>query len=365
MKAVESGACLRVAVVGLGGISSLHIRSIEKANGVKLAALCDLNSGLVATRSAELGVPGFTDMQLMITEVRPDIVTVATDDRSHAKLTLLAVRAGVRAVHCEKPMAVHPCEAREMVAVSEAEGVLLTINHQRRLGDVGAARLAIERGDIGEILELRGYCAGNLLDDGTHAIDSLLALAGDPAVNNVLGSMDLSEVKERYGHPSEKGARIEIETRHELQMSVATGSFATRRAYQEYHVLGKRGSLWRAGDQLKPNWFISDGKHGSHAPAFDRKLWFTHPQASEKGGPWRPLDTSGRDSDTGEVSAYEMIVESLKTGAPHPLDGRRTLQVQELITAGYQSGLVRGTVGLAETQKIDRFPLLMDAGKAV
>ena len=363
MKAGQNNNSLRVAVVGLGGIAALHLQAIAAARGVQLAAVCDLNTELVAAQAAAQAVPGFADMSKMLAEIRPDMVTVATDTRSHAKLTMMAARAGVRAVHCEKPMAVHPAEAREMVAACSAAGTLLTINHQRRLGDVAAARRFIAGGGIGEVLELRGYCAGDLLSDGTHVIDSLLALAGDPAVSGVLGALDVSTVKERYGHPVENGAHLEIRTDHALQMSIATGSFADRRAYQEYHVLGSRGSLWRAGDILKPNWFVADGTPGTHAPVFDRQRWFTHPELASHGGPWRPLDIGITDACGGEVAAYEQIAASLATGAPHPLDGQRTLTVPGVIMAGYQSGLARQPVTLAEAAALEQFPLRLEHGK--
>jgi predicted dehydrogenase len=357
MKAGAANHSLRVAIVGLGGISALHFKAIAAARGVQLAAVCDLNPELVAAQAAAQGVPGFADISRMLAEIRPDVVTVATDTRSHAKLTMLAAQAGVRAVHCEKPMALHPAEAHAMVAACSVSGALLTINHQRRLGDVAAARRAIVAGSIGDVLELRGYCAGDLLSDGTHVVDSLLALAGDPAVSGVLGALDLSTVRERYGHAVESGAHLEIRSDHALQMSVATGSFGERRAYQEYHVLGSRGSLWRTGDSLKPNWYIADGEPGTHAPVFDRQRWFTHPELAAAGGPWRPLDIGTVDACGGEVAAYEQIAASLATGAPHPLDGQRSLTVQTVLMAGYQSGLMRQPVTLEEVKALEQFPL--------
>jgi predicted dehydrogenase len=348
-----------VAVVGLGGICTLHFFAIAEARGVELAAVCDLNAELVAKYSAELGVPGFTDLTALLADIRPDVVVVGTDTSSHARLTLMAARGGARAVHCEKPMAVHPSDAREMVSVCKDAGVLLTINHQRRMADVTAVRTFIENGGLGDLLELRGYCAGDLLGDGTHLIDSLLALAGDPEVTEVLGALDLSHVGLRHGHPVEAGSHLEIQVGHAIQMSVATGSFAPRRAYQEYHVIGSKGSLWRAGDILTPNWFVADGQPGTHAAAFDQDLWFTHPHPSEGGGLWRAFDYGGLNSNNGAVAAYEQIVASLATGSPHPLDGRRTLAVQNVITAGYQSGLDRAPVALEAINALERFPLTL------
>ena len=358
-----NGGDLRVAVVGLGGIARLHFHAIEAARGVRLTAVCDLNAELVATHAVAQGAKGYTDMAAMLAAEKPDIVTIATDTRSHARLTLLAARAGVRAIHCEKPMAVKPSEAREMVAVCEQAGVLLTINHQRRMGDVAVVRAQIEAGLIGEVLEVHGYCAGDLLTDGTHVVDSLLALVGDPHVNEVLGALDLSVCTARYGHPVEKGIYMQLATEAGLRMTVSTGSFADRRAYQEYHVVGSRGSLWRTGDG--PSWFISDGQPGTHAAQFDRHCWFTHPLPATDGGPWRLLDTGGVNTNHGAISAYEKLVTCLTAGGNHPLAGRRTLQVQNIITAGYLSGMRRAPVPLAETETVNDFPLNHEAAPSI
>jgi predicted dehydrogenase len=114
---------------------------------------------------------------------------------------------------------------------------------------------------------------------------------------------------------------------------------------------------------LRPNWFVADGTAGTHAPVFDRQLWFTHPELASHGGPWRPLDIEIEDACGGEVAAYEQIAASLATGAPHPLDGQRTLTVQGVIMAGYQSGLAHQPVTLAEAAALDQFPLRLDHGK--
>jgi predicted dehydrogenase len=45
-----------------------------------------------------------------------------------------AAQAGVKAIHCEKPMAPTWGECKKMVAVCNERHVQLTFNHQRRFG---------------------------------------------------------------------------------------------------------------------------------------------------------------------------------------------------------------------------------------
>lgn len=354
--AAGNSTVVKAALIGLNCIAGQHLKAIQETPGMELVGVCDLNPELVERRSKEENVPGYTDLEKMISEQHPDLVTLATDTGSHAKLTVLCAGLGVRAIHCEKPMSVHPIDARQMVAACEAANVLLTINHQRRMGDVGTVVEAIERGVLGEIQEVRGYCAGDFLSDGTHLLHSLMALAGNPEIHQVQAGLDLSEVSPRFGHLTERGAHVTVKCANGLNLELSTGSFATRRAYQEYHLAGSKGMICRIGDQLRPNWFICDGKPGTLEMRPDREAWFSHPVASDHGGPWRPLEGVGEPNAPKEV--YSGIHRSLSTGEAHPLSGQATLQVQEIITAVYLSGLKRAPVTMADVAQEDLFPLM-------
>ena len=74
----------------------------------------------------------YADPAEMLDTERPDIVSICTWPPLHADLTELAFAKGVKAVWCEKPMAVHLTDADRMVDAAKAAGGLLVINHQRR-----------------------------------------------------------------------------------------------------------------------------------------------------------------------------------------------------------------------------------------
>ena len=63
-----------------------------------------------------------------------DIVSVCVWPKLHAQMVFDCVSAGVRAIHCEKPMADNWADARLMVEQCRASGIQLTFNHQRRFG---------------------------------------------------------------------------------------------------------------------------------------------------------------------------------------------------------------------------------------
>lgn len=347
---------MRVALAGLSRIYKLHLRGIAGTEGMELAGVCDLDPALVERSATELGVPGFTDLRQMVETLRPDIVILATNTASHAPLTLLCAGLGVPAIVCEKPMAVHPKEAREMVRACAESGTLLVINHQRRMGDVAPVVRMLEDGLIGDLVEVRGYCAGDFLSDGTHLVHSLMELTGRLEVKSVVAALDLEGgLGERYGHPVEKGAHVVVRCTGDLPIELSTGSFAQRHAYQEYHLTGTRGMLWRTGDKLRPNWFICDGTPGNRQIGVEKENWFPYPVPGAQCGPWRALEGVDERSAIGEV--YGTLRKWLSGGKEHPLSGSRTLPVQELITAAYLSGIQRAPVTLEEARACERFPL--------
>jgi hypothetical protein len=110
------------------------------------------------------------------------------------------------------------------------------------------------------------------------------------------------------------------------------------------------------GEGINPNWFISDGEPGTHAPVFDTNSWFSYPKFVESGGPWRALDTQ---TIPAPHAVYQQILHSLETGESHPLDGGRTLTVQSVISAAYQSGLKQAPISFDGEEMPDKFPLQM------
>ncbi len=356
----ESVTPLQTAIVGLGGIAKQHIQAIADDPAFALTAVCDLDPNRLHQRVTETGAQGFADIDEMLREARPEVVIVATENSSHAPLTLRCSECEcVRAIHCEKPMAVHPDDARAMVAACEEKGILLTINHQRRMGDLAEARAYLCSGKTGVPVEVRGFCAGDLLSDGTHLIDGLLALMGDPPVHSIDASMRIEDKPgQRYGHAVEVAAMVSLEIRNGPLCRLLTGAWAKGHAYQEMHLLCEHAQLWRTGDRFRPNWFVSDGSEGDHIAAFDRENWMPRPLPVSEKGSWRAAPFAQEKSAPAAV--FAAIEESLRTGAPHPLNGRRTLQVQTILCGAYFSALRERPVSWEEAAGLTAFPLAGD-----
>jgi predicted dehydrogenase len=346
---------------------------LSELEGYRLGAVCDLQPELAEACARDLGVRAYTDFGAMLAGETPDVVAVCTPNTSHCRLTLQAAEAGVRGIYCEKPMAVNLRDAREMVAACEARGVRLVINHQRRLGgDLVQARRLIESGAIGDVLSWRGYCAGDVLSDGSHVVDSLLALAGDPVIRSVAGQVHRDVTVGpataerpgfRYGHPVESAGWGMLVLEDGRRIEVFCGDYRGRTAYQEYEVRGTHGSIWRVGDGLRPNLFIQDRRGGPLESVFDPQVWHARPVPAAGGsGLWRAVEdaVAGRAIDEG----YRRLARWIHHDEPHPMDGRTALRGFECLMAIYESARLGRRVDLPLAQ--ERFPLelMMEEGRA-
>jgi len=342
----------------------------------ELAAVCDLDAARAQAVADELQVRSYHDFDAMLAQEKPDTVSVCTGNLAHAGPTIAAARAGVRGVYCEKPMAMCMAEARAMVTECAARGVALVINHQRRIApDLVAARQVIASGALGQVMLVRGMCAGDILSDGTHVIDSVQWLTGDQAVQWVLGQVhrDLAAMKQqlekhpdarqnppgtRFGHVVESGGMGVYQLADDTRVEIFCGDMVDRRRfYQDYEIIGTRGRLWRTGDQAKPNLFISDADGGPLRTAPGQSNWFWQPQACAEGAraEWRAVELPPASEPNAISAGYTGFAKMIHDGAAHPMSGAIALRGFEVVMAIYESARLHKKITLPLQQ--ERFPL--------
>jgi predicted dehydrogenase len=151
-----STTSLRYAVIGAGGISATHLAAIATQPNVTVVGMSD---PVDFAKWRDLGeyesVAKFNDAEKMLTETKPDLVSICTPNKFHAELSILALKHGANVV-CEKPMAMTLDEAQQMEAARAESGKLGGINFSyRNLASLRYARELIAEGELGKILRVQ------------------------------------------------------------------------------------------------------------------------------------------------------------------------------------------------------------------
>ncbi|TBL80555.1 Gfo/Idh/MocA family protein [Paenibacillus thalictri] len=179
--------------IKIGMISFAHSHANTYLNvllsmpDVKVTAIADDNRERVEAHLAKHGIPYFADYrELLQTDV--DAVIICSENVHHAQMTIDAALAG-KHVLCEKPLGVSVGEMQRMIATCKERQVqLMTAFPCRYIPAVVEAKAAMERGDIGNIIAVKGTNRGTM--PGSWFIDPALS-GGGAVLDHTVHVMDL------------------------------------------------------------------------------------------------------------------------------------------------------------------------------
>ena len=200
---------IRVALIGAGMITNVgHIPAWKNlADDVEIVGIVSRGGESARLTAEKHGIKlAYSDVDKMLRELKPDLVSVCTPNAYHKQGTLAALAAGAH-VLCEKPVAPSYLDAVEMFDAAEAAGRILFVNQPMRFAaNTMAAKELVDAGRMGEmyyaetsLLRRRGVPkwgrfhmkedsgGGPLFDLGVHALDALLWLMGNPRAVAVSG----------------------------------------------------------------------------------------------------------------------------------------------------------------------------------
>jgi predicted dehydrogenase len=331
-------AQFRVGIIGCGrpwksegasgfGMGHYHARGYAASSDAAIVALADLSlENARAFQAAHGGEQIYQDYRAMLAKERLDIVSICTWPHLHAEMVIAAAEAGVKAIHCEKPMAPTFGEARRMVDACRERGAQLTFNHQRRFGKMyQTARQLLKSGAIGQLQRMEATCP-NLFDWGTHWFDMLFFYNDETPAEWVIGQVDLRGSAKVFGVPVEGQGLSYFQYQNGVQGMLITHADAAGPFRAVNRLIGSDGTIE-----------VTLG----HGPPL--RMWGKGQSA------WQEVDVPNREgSDLEEPIQLGILdlIDALKTGREPELSGRKALQATELIFATYESSRRRGRVDL-------------------
>lgn len=174
---------LKVGVVGVGHLGSIHAKIYQQIPNCELVAVCDLDKARLENLASEIKVPAFTDYKELFGKV--DAVSVATPTKFHYAVAREFLDYGI---HClvEKPFTTNLKEADSLIKIARRNKLVLQVGHIERFNSAFAAtKEIIKEPKFIECHRLspfpnRSLDVGAVLDLMIHDIDIVLGLVNSP-----------------------------------------------------------------------------------------------------------------------------------------------------------------------------------------
>lgn len=303
-------------------MSHYHAKGYIDSPDAEIVALSDLVlDHAKAFQQQHGGDALYEDYHEMLVNENLDIVSVCTWPHLHAEMVIAAAEAGVKAIHCEKPMAPTWAEARRMTDICDEHGVQLTFNHQRRFSpEFRQARNILRAGAIGDLVRLEGSC-GNLFDWGTHWFDMFLFYNDERNVDWVLGQVEPSGGKRVFG--------VQVEGQAISQCRFDNG------------VIGILTTSMEEEWPLSTRIVGTDGMIEAALRTDPLRVW------AKGSGHWETIEMEGENSLEITVALGVMdAIEALKQRREPELSSQKVMKATELIFATYESARRGGRINL-------------------
>ncbi|NEB79477.1 Gfo/Idh/MocA family oxidoreductase, partial [Streptomyces sp. SID14478] len=317
----------KVGLIGYGLAGSVfHAPLIAATEGLVLDTVVTSNPERQAQARAEHGEglrfaadPDELWERASSTEAPLDLIVIASPNKTHVPLATAALKAGLPVV-VDKPVAGTAAQARELAALADERGLLLSVFQNRRWdNDFLTLRSLLDDGELGDIWRFESRferwrpqpkggwresgnpeeIGGLLYDLGSHVVDQALVLFG-PAVS-VYAESDVR----RAGAEADDDTFLAIThangVRSHLYVSATTAQLGPR-----FRVLGSQAGYVKYG--LDPQEAaLRDGKRpvaGEPWGVESESLW------GRVGSGESPLTGGGRPAETvpGDYPAYYAAV---------------------------------------------------------
>jgi len=170
---------LRLGVVGVGYLGSIHAKIYREIKTCDLVALCDIDQTRLDEVSRALNVSGYLDYRQLFSKV--DAVSIAASTKLHYQIARDFLKHNI-AVLVEKPFTTNLNEADSLIKIAKHKKLTLAVGHLERFNSAFSATLKlINQPKFIECHRLspfpnRSLDIGVVLDLMIHDIDIVLGL---------------------------------------------------------------------------------------------------------------------------------------------------------------------------------------------
>jgi predicted dehydrogenase len=143
---------VRLAMIGLGNIGTLHLGNIENEPKVELTAVCDILPEKADALAAKYDVKAYYDSDVLLSDHVCDAVIVGTPHYAHTTIGIAALNSGHH-VLVEKPISVHKADCERLIAAHKANPglVFAAMFNQRTDPYYQKIKELVDDGELGPI----------------------------------------------------------------------------------------------------------------------------------------------------------------------------------------------------------------------
>lgn len=317
----------QVGIIGCGRVARHHAEGyLGNKSIAQIVGACDPDEDTRNRFAEEFRIERvFESAEAMLEQSRLDVVSICTPNPTHAELTILAAKQGVRGIVCEKPMAMNLPQADTMLRVCEANGVRLIVSHQRRFEQTFMkTKELLDSGAIGRLLRMEAHIGGwDLLSWGTHWLDMFRFYNNDEPTDWVFGQTEIQNPKYCFGHHVERAGFAKIKYTNGVEAVYHGGDITEG---MNNRLFGTKGMI--EVEPLRPE--------GIGGPI--RIL-------NEMSNGWRVIDVPEEDHIIQPfVREMATFFECLESGEKHPLEGTSAREVLAQIIGIYESSRTRAVI---------------------
>ncbi len=336
---------VKIGIVGVGNMGSLHARSMHKIKGAVLAAVCDIDRAKADALAGEMSCKAFYAADDMISSGKVDAIVIATPHYDHTTIGIKGLKKGLH-VLVEKPLSVHKADCQRLIAAHEnKKQVFSAMFNQRTDPHYIKVRNLIQKGELGEITRVNwiitnwfrpeiyyrsggwratwsGEGGGVLMNQCPHNLDLLWWITGMP-----------KQVTAKCCFGKWHDIEVEDEVTAFLEYpNGATGVFITSTGEapgtNRLEICGERGKV------VVENSVITFHRNAEEMSKFSRKTTklFASPETETV---VIPVEGSGGQ----HIEIMQNFVDSIRKGTPLKAPAREGINSVELANAMIYSSL--------------------------
>ncbi|MFH1622069.1 MAG: Gfo/Idh/MocA family oxidoreductase, partial [Candidatus Omnitrophota bacterium] len=170
---------LKVGVIGIGRLGSIHTRVYSELDNVDLVGICDIDQKKLEKVTGQFKVPSFLSHNDLLNKV--DAISIAVPTNKHYEIAKDFINKGVHLL-VEKPITNDLAQAAELIELAKKNKVILQVGHVERFNSAfSAVEKIIKNPRFIECHRLspfphRSLDIGVVLDVMIHDIDIILGL---------------------------------------------------------------------------------------------------------------------------------------------------------------------------------------------